>query len=128
MHELANLRVLVVEDEGAVALLIEDMLLDLGCEVVASAADVSKASRLAGTLQVDLALLDLNLQGQSALPVARILRERGISLLFASGYGGGAVLEEFNAYPCLAKPFTFAELREKMLLARGGQACVADEE
>jgi CheY-like chemotaxis protein len=117
MHDLANLRVLVVEDEGPVALLIEDMLLDLRCEVVASAADAPKASQLAGTLQIDLALLDLNLNGQSALPVARILHERAIPLLFISGYGEGAVTQDFASYPILAKPFTFAALREKMLLA-----------
>ena len=119
MHDLASLRVLVVEDEGPVALLIEDMLLDLGCQVVGSAADVAKAAQLARTLQFDLALLDLNLNGQSAIPVARIVRERGIPLLFISGYGGGAVLEDFAGYPTLAKPFTFVDLREKMLHALG---------
>ena len=120
MADLAGLRVLIVEDEGPVALLIEDMLADLGCEVVASVANVSKGSQLASTLQVDLALLDLNLNGQSAIPIARILRERDIPVLFVSGHGADAVLEEFASCETLANPFVFADLQRKMLLALAG--------
>jgi CheY-like chemotaxis protein len=117
MAELAGLQVLVVEDEGPVALLIEDMLLDLGCDVVASVANASKASQLAATLRIDLALLDLNLNGQSAIPIARILQGRGIPFLFVSGHGAAGVLEEFTTYQSLSKPFVFTDLQRKILLA-----------
>jgi CheY-like chemotaxis protein len=117
MVDFAGLRVLMVEDEGPVALLIEDMLLDLGCEIVASAADVEHACEVARVAEIDLALLDLNLQGLSALPVAHILRERGIPFIFSTGYGAGGVIKEFASSPILAKPFVFAELQQKMQLA-----------
>ena len=117
MPDLSGLKALVVEDEGAVALLIEDMLRELGCEIAASAADLGKASELASTAPLDFALLDLNLDGQSALPVARILRARRIPFVFSTGYGAGWPTGEFMAYPTLAKPFVLADLQEKISLA-----------
>lgn len=117
MANLAGLRALVVEDEGAVALLIEDMLLDLGCEVAASAANLSKACELARTASIDFAFLDVNLQGVSALPVANILRERRIPFVFSTGYGTSGVSDEFASYPILAKPFMRDDLREKLSAA-----------
>jgi CheY-like chemotaxis protein len=117
MVELAGLRTLVVEDEGAVALLIEDMLLDLGCEVVASAADLSRACELARSAQIDFAVLDLNLGGVSALPIARILRERRIPFVFSTGYGTSGASQEFESYPILTKPFVIADLKIKVSVA-----------
>jgi CheY-like chemotaxis protein len=114
MPDFAGLRALVVEDEGAVALLIEDMLLDLGCEVAASAANLDKACALARTSNVDFAVLDLNLDGSSAMPVARILRERRIPFVFSTGYGAQGVSQDFDSYPLLAKPFVMADLEEKI--------------
>jgi CheY-like chemotaxis protein len=121
MSELAGLRVLVVEDEGPVALLIEDMLLDLGCEVAASAAAVDEACRIASTQAVDFALLDLNLAGASSIPVASILRDRGIPFVFSTGYGVGRIPAEFQSYPVLAKPYVLSALQAKILLALGGK-------
>jgi CheY-like chemotaxis protein len=117
MRDLTGLKVLVVEDEGPVALLIEDMLLDLGCKVVASAAQLSEACDLAATVEIEFALLDLNLDGESAIPVAHILRDRGITFVFSTGYGAGGVLQEFASYPILAKPFTLADLQQGILRA-----------
>jgi CheY-like chemotaxis protein len=117
MADLAGLRVLVVEDEGAVALLIEDMLLDLGCEVAASVAQLDRACELASTVAIDFALLDLNLDGASALPVAHILRRRRIPFIFSTGYGRHGVVEEFKSYPLLAKPFVMRDLQEKISMA-----------
>ncbi len=119
MSELAGLRVLIVEDEGAVALLIEDMLLDLGCDIAGSAADLDAACRLASSESLDLALLDLNLAGSSSLPVAEILRRRGIPLVFSTGYGVGSLPAEFQSYPTLAKPYVLSALQAKILLALG---------
>jgi CheY-like chemotaxis protein len=117
MVDLAGCRVLVVEDEGAIALLIEDMLADLGCEIAASAATLDQACELARTAEVDCAILDLNLDGASAIPVARILRERHIPFLFSTGYGAGGVSEEFACYPLLAKPFVVTDLRHEISAA-----------
>jgi CheY-like chemotaxis protein len=117
MVDVAGLRALVVEDEGAVALLIEDMLLDLGCEIAATAAELAKACQLARAARIDFAILDMNLAGASALPVAQILRERGIPFLFSTGYGTSAVSGDFEAYPVAAKPFVMVELRDKIVAA-----------
>jgi CheY-like chemotaxis protein len=117
MVDLAGRTALVVEDEGAIALLIEDMLADLGCEIVASAAEIGKACVLARTVSVDFAILDLNLNGASAIPVARILRERHIPFVFSTGYGAGGVSEDFAFYPLLAKPFVRTDLQDKVSAA-----------
>jgi CheY-like chemotaxis protein len=117
MAELAQLKALVVEDEGAIALLIEDMLIDLGCVVVASAADLDRACELARTATIDFAVLDLNLNGASAAGVAYILRERRIPFIFSTGYGISGISAEFKSSLALAKPFVIEDLRAKILLA-----------
>jgi CheY-like chemotaxis protein len=117
MPELAGLRAIVVEDEGSIALLIEDMLTDLGCEIVASAARLSEACRIAESSEFDFAVLDLNLDGQPALPVAEILTRRGIPFVFSTGYGCDGVPKEFARCQVIAKPFSFQNLRDKVAAA-----------
>lgn len=114
MAEASGTRVLLVEDEGLVALMIEDMLDELGFEVVASAAHVSKACELASAASFDLGLLDVNLAGEFVFPVARILRARNIPFLFSTGYGGPPLEEEFRNAPAIGKPFTADQLSEKL--------------
>lgn len=84
MTPFAGVRVLLVEDEGTIALLIEEMLEDFGCAVVASVARFAQALDAAATAQVDLAILDVNLAGERVFPVADILRSRDIPLLFST--------------------------------------------
>jgi CheY-like chemotaxis protein len=108
---------MVVKDDGPVALLIEDMLLELGCEIAASAAEVDRACELARAATIDFALVDLNLNGRSALPVGHVLRERGIPFVFSTGYGVSGLAEEFSSHPTLAKPFVADDLRRTILRA-----------
>jgi CheY-like chemotaxis protein len=117
MTDLAGLRALVVEDEAAVALLIEDMLSELGCEVIASVARLAKACVVARTSVFDFAVLDLNLAGEPAFPVADILRERQIPFVFSTGYGTKGLPADYAGYPALAKPFVIAELRRQIVRA-----------
>ncbi|MCK1542393.1 response regulator [Bradyrhizobium sp. 160] len=114
MTKMSGVRVLLVEDEGLVALMIEDMLEELGLKVVASAAQVKKACELATTASFDLALLDVNLAGEFVFPVARILRGRRIPFLFSTGYGGPPLEEEFRNAPAIGKPFSADQLNEKL--------------
>lgn len=114
MVELSGARVLLVEDEGLVALMIEDMLEELGLKVVASAAHVPKACELAARASFDLALLDVNLAGERVFPVARILRDRKIPFLFSTGYGGPPLEEEFRHAPAIGKPFSIDQLKEQL--------------
>jgi CheY-like chemotaxis protein len=108
--QLAGLRVLVVEDEMMVSMLIEDMLTDLGCTVVGPAARLDEAIDLAKSSELDCAVLDVNLGGQPIFPLADLLRERGKPFAFATGYGDAGVREVDRGTPVLQKPFREGDL------------------
>jgi CheY-like chemotaxis protein len=107
---LAGLRVLVVEDEMMVSMLIEDMLDDLGCKVVGPASRLDEALALAGEAELDCAVLDVNLGGQSIFPLADFLRAKGAPFAFATGYGDAGLREVDKGSPVLQKPFRETDL------------------
>jgi CheY-like chemotaxis protein len=107
---LAGIRVLVVEDEVAISLLLEDMLLEMGCEVVGPAGRLSAAAELAAREQLDVAVLDVNLAGQPIYPVAEALAARGVPFVFSTGYGSAGIDEPYRDRPVLQKPFAQNEL------------------
>ena len=109
-ENVKKLRVLIIEDESLVAMLIEDMLIDLGYEIAAVAAKVEQALDYARDLEVDLALLDLNLSGQRTDEVARVLAGRGVPFVFATGYGAAGVDARWESAPVLQKPFQIEDL------------------
>lgn len=119
MDELGGLRALVVEDEGIVALLIEDMLQELGCEIAASVGSLGAALKAAGAADFDFAVLDVNLNGELVFPVADILRRRRLPFVFSTGYGPTGLPEAFSDCLVLNKPFTTGELQHKLRLALG---------
>lgn len=103
---LVGRRMLVVEDEPLIAMLLEDMLDDLQVESAGTADSVQAALQLIETVDgFDGAILDMNLRGKSVEPVADALSERGIPFVFASGYGTAAHLKDHSDAPVLAKPF-----------------------
>jgi CheY-like chemotaxis protein len=114
---LNGLRLLVVEDESHVAMLVEDMLADMGCDVVASAARVSEALRLIEAVDIDAAVLDVNVAGEKVFPVAEKLRDRKIPFVFATGYGAHGVREDFRAHPVIPKPFPRSQLQKSLIKA-----------
>lgn len=103
-------RVLVVEDEMTIAMMVEDMLIDLGYEVVEIAARLPVALKMAVEAVVDFVILDVNLDGHKSFPVAEILEKRGIPFAFATGYGRAGIEDAFVDRPVLTKPFTAADL------------------
>jgi CheY-like chemotaxis protein len=119
MAELVGLRVLVVEDEAPVALMIEDMLEEAGCTIAGSVARLADALKIAATVEIDLALLDVNLAGQSVFPVADILRGRRIPLVFSTGYGARGLPSQYAGFPVLGKPFSANQLRQTIATAVG---------
>ena len=116
-------RVLVVEDEAMIAMLVEDMVTDFGSEVVGPAARVEEALSLARKAELDAAILDINVGGAVIFPVADILDERGIPVIFASGYGSGTVPKRFVGAPVLPKPFSFQNLAEALRSALTDRPC-----
>ncbi len=109
-----GLRFLVVEDEMMVLLMIEDMLGDLGCEVVASAATAQQALELIATQPFDAALLDMNLNGETSEAVAEALVAHGAPFIFCTGGDVGDVAPQFRDHPFLRKPFSFEDLSDKL--------------
>jgi CheY-like chemotaxis protein len=107
---LNGLRVLVVEDEMMVSMLIEDMLTDMGCQVVGPASRLDEAIELAKAGDLDCAVLDVNLGGQPIFPLADILRERGCPFAFATGYGDAGLRPADKGTPVLQKPFREGDL------------------
>jgi CheY-like chemotaxis protein len=107
---LAAPKVLVVEDEITVAMLIEDMVMELAYEVAAVVARLEDAMRLLDSETFDLALLDVHLNGKTVFPFAAALKEREIPFLFATAYGPRGIPEEFRSALVLQKPFGPMEL------------------
>lgn len=101
----ATKRVLVVEDELMIRMLLEDMLTDLGYEIAGAAAHVDEAVKLAKVADIDVAILDVNLNGHTVSPVAEVLDSRGLPFVFATGYGERGLPERYRDRPTVQKPF-----------------------
>jgi CheY-like chemotaxis protein len=114
-NALLGRRILVVEDELLVALLLHDMLGDLGCLVEGPAASVDQALSLIEAQVVDAAVLDVNLGGQMSYPVADALIARGVPFVFSSGYPSNRLQEGYRTLPALQKPYHVSELRRALL-------------
>ena len=115
----AGRRVLVVEDESLVAMLLETILEDMGCLAVGPAATVDEGLRMASDEAVDAALLDVNVAGRQVFPVAHALKDRGVPFVFSTGYGEGGLPDEWRGQPTLQKPFTEAAVRDALMSAMG---------
>lgn len=96
-------------------MMVEDLLLAQGYDVV-TAGRLPPALDLACNRDLDAAILDINLGGESAIPLADALRERGVPIVFASGYGTGILPDRYRAYTMLQKPY----LPEDLLVALEG--------
>ena len=115
---LKGLKVFVVEDESLVAMQLEDMLEDAGCELVGLAMRVKRAlEMLEGDPAIDVAILDVNIGGDKVYPVAERLRTLGVPLVFATGYGRAGVEDAWQTCEILQKPYTWGEVEAIVRLA-----------
>jgi CheY-like chemotaxis protein len=115
MKGIEGSRILVVEDEALIAMALEDMLLDLGCEVVGPASTVAAALDYAASENLDGALLDINVRGSLVYPVAEALIARGVPVVLCSGYAlTSAIPAPYDALPQIAKPYNPSVLRETL--------------
>jgi DNA-binding NtrC family response regulator len=117
--------VMVVEDELLVAMLIEETLLDEGCLVVGPFNTVATALAAARDGEMQIAVLDVNLQGERVYPVAEALEARGIPFLLLSGYGADAIPAGHPGWVACAKPFMPDDLLRALSsrLVEAGRAC-----
>jgi len=106
----AKRRILVVEDEMLIGMLLEDMLTDLGHEVAAIVPRLKDALAAVERETYDLAVLDVHLHGESAFPVADALIAKGVPFVFATGYGERGLPENYRGRPVLQKPFAKDDL------------------
>jgi CheY-like chemotaxis protein len=112
-------RVLIVEDEMIIAMMLEDTLADLGHQVVGVAMRLPQAMELATTVEADLAILDINLDGKKSFPVAQVLADRGVRVVFASGYGAPGLEAPFLDAVVMKKPFEAPDIRSAINRAMG---------
>jgi len=111
------MRILVVEDELMIRMLLEDMLGELGYTVAAEAARIEEAMDAAKNADFDIAILDVNLNGQPISPVADALVARGMPFVFATGYGERGLPEPYRDRPTLKKPFQMDGLKQMLQTA-----------
>ena len=111
---MATPRLLVVEDEYLIRMLLEDMLADLGYAVAAAVGTVAEASELAAQGDFNAAILDVNLDGEEIFPVADILAKRGLPFVFVTGYGEGSLPATYRNRPALQKPFQTDRLKSAL--------------
>lgn len=109
-------RVLLVEDDVLLLMSLQDMIAEFGCMAAGSAMAVGAALDLARDAAIDIAVLDVNLQGELVTPVAELLAARGVPFIFATGYDAG-IVPSFAARPRVAKPYRAEQIRDAMLRA-----------
>lgn len=111
MDALAGRRVLILEDEVVLALLLEDMLGELGVGSVRHVASVEEAGKVIGTQPFDAAILDVNIRGEMSYPVADRLAFAGVPSVFVSGYAREAVPARLANVPFIRKPYVLEDIR-----------------
>jgi len=115
---LLGKRILIVEDEAIIAMLVEEMLIDLGAFVVGPAPSIAAARNLIETAPIDAAVLDVNIRYDRIDPIADLLRDRRIPFVFATGYGAGASSAKKGEI-VLEKPYTSDRLLSALAGALG---------
>ena len=115
--ELAGLRVLVIEDESLIGMLVGDLLDQLGCQMIGMVSGVDRALEMTAHVKIDLVLLDVDLGGEPSYPVAEALQARGIPFVFMTGLGG--LEPPWRGRPVIQKPFELAQFRSVIESALG---------
>jgi CheY-like chemotaxis protein len=110
--------VFLVEDEVMIRMMVADMLGELGYSIAAEAGEINEAVRLAQSIEFDLAILDVNVNGKVISPVADLIAARNRPFIFATGYGSSGLPAEYRDRPALQKPFqieTLARMIDQVL-------------
>lgn len=116
---LLGQRILLVEDERIVAFLLEEMLGELGCVIAGTAFSVEDGLRRAEKIEANVALLDVNIDGEDVFPIAERLTKRGIPIVFATGYGDDGLPDAWQGHIVISKPFLIDDLAAALNAALG---------
>lgn len=119
-------RILLVEDEALVAMLLEDLVADLGAVVIGPEGQLDLAIALAETETLDAAILDINLGGKRSYGVADALRQRSIPFAFATGYGASGVDDSHRDVPVLMKPYSAQDVSRTLAELLSTRPATAD--
>jgi DNA-binding response OmpR family regulator len=103
---------MLVEDESLIAMMLEDMLEELGHVVVGPYGELKKAVDAASTEAVNIAILDVNINGGDTYPIAHVLASRAIPFIFSTGYSRSSLPMEYREGLVLQKPFRIQDLRK----------------
>lgn len=112
MHasKLKGLRVLVVEDEALIAMMVEDMLVEIGCVVAGSVADASGALAVVSSQPVDAVILDIHLADGESYGFADEMLQRGTPIVFCTGDSSSEIRRPYSSQPFITKPFGLEDL------------------
>lgn len=113
-------RILVVDDEPLISMMVEDWLTELGHEVVGPVLSVADGIEFAKAAALDGAILDIRLSDGDSYPLAHALLSRGIPFAFATGQGDDSLDADFANHLVLRKPFDFASVQEVVGKLLGG--------
>ncbi len=118
MSGVSGKRVFILEDEPIIAMTLEDMLEEMGCTLAGSAGTIEEGTRLAQSVEADVAILDVNVNGVRSEGVAAILKGRAIPYLYATGYGT-SITQGGEEAPVVSKPYDMRTLERAMLSSLG---------
>ncbi len=119
-------RVLLVEDEALVAMMIQETMTEFGFQVIGPVSTASEALAAARNSQFEAAVLDINLGDGMVYTVAEILSKRGVPFVFVTGYDAESVDSRFTGVPVLQKPIE-RNMLQKVFLLGAGHTAAADE-
>jgi DNA-binding response OmpR family regulator len=108
------MRVLIVEDEFLAGVMLEEDLRAAGWTTIGPYPTLSDATEAAEHQPFDVAVLDINLDGEMVYPLADQLTARGVPFIFLSGYTTRDLPERFSAVPKVSKPYSITALRREL--------------
>src|SRR6185437_8724317 len=115
--DMKGRRVLIIEDDVRISMLMQESLAEMGCEVAGTAMLFDDALELATSRQFDVALLDISLNGELSYPVAEAMLERSQKFVFVTGHVMETLPAPFQGTPVLYKPFGMNDLRKSLRMA-----------
>ena len=110
MKSKSGIQILVIEDEPIISMLIEDMLIEIGCQSIEAVASIDNALKFLADVRPDFVILDIDLNGTRSYPIAALLRSREIPFVFVSGYDAAMLDAAYADVRILQKPFRIGDL------------------